>query len=831
MRRLLTFLTVLLVLAGLAIVSTSPAHAGEEKVKRLSVRYDVQADGSIDVRYELDWDFGEKGRRGIEFDIVTREQWTPDPANASAEEQDKDALYVIDDPVVTSPSGAPTQYELSEYDYGSDGSVTLRIGDPERQLDKSRHTYVIEYNMRGGLRTFDDVPELHLDVTGRGYPPIEDFDVTVTAPDGVTKARCLAGYDECEAKVEGGEAKLRGRKPEGTITAVAALEPGSVDNAEPILEDRRLSHPELQREETTHVVDAQGLVHTDSTLVYRLPKQPDDEHSISLDLPARRRFDQERDQVYRYRDVEVEVSDATMDTPTEAPTVSDYHRNKSWQEATSRIRFTTDAPEVTIRVRYVLEGAVVVDGATAALHLRGSVSDHHTPAFRYSWQLPTDPADVALWSRYGSTDDNAISYLEPQVSGTTVSLAQGDFSGSNAWAAITFPASSLKGVPPSLEPSIDFASEQHLEAGWLGGGGGLVGMLLVGLVGRRYTKPRDWRFANTPPGVEGASHEVTRAQRHGPVPVRFEPPEHVDLGTAALVWDRGHHSRHIAAGIVALAAEDRIELRLGSGSQTHHVRKRGRTYMDSSLEDRVFRHLPENGPINEQKLQTLASMLASEARADVVLGGLFSRAGGGWGPRKILMVTLGVIVPAVAWFVYLASMEGGFIPLPPALSGNILIPFGITVGSWIGFGIVLSHPEPPGLSAKGTMVREQMEGFKQYLETAESHQLQFEEGEDIFRKYLPWAVLFGIADRWANACATMAARGDIPSPDTSFTGGVSITRFASDVDSLAAHVTASSSSSSSSSGWSSDGSSGGSSGFSSSSSGGSGGGGTGASSW
>jgi uncharacterized protein (TIGR04222 family) len=65
-------------------------------------------------------------------------------------------------------------------------------------------------------------------------------------------------------------------------------------------------------------------------------------------------------------------------------------------------------------------------------------------------------------------------------------------------------------------------------------------------------------------------------------------------------------------------------------------------------------------------------------------------------------------------------------------------------------------------TADGRAVCDQVEGFKTYLATAEADQLKFEEGEDIFSKYLPWAIIFGLADRWAKICADLVAMGRLP---------------------------------------------------------------------
>src|SRR4051812_45400618 len=62
----------------------------------------------------------------------------------------------------------------------------------------------------------------------------------------------------------------------------------------------------------------------------------------------------------------------------------------------------------------------------------------------------------------------------------------------------------------------------------------------------------------------------------------------------------------------------------------------------------------------------------------------------------------------------------------------------------------------------GRAVCDQVEGFRQYLATAEADQLRFEEGKDIFSRYLPWAIAFNLADRWQRICQQLVDMGRIP---------------------------------------------------------------------
>lgn len=65
-------------------------------------------------------------------------------------------------------------------------------------------------------------------------------------------------------------------------------------------------------------------------------------------------------------------------------------------------------------------------------------------------------------------------------------------------------------------------------------------------------------------------------------------------------------------------------------------------------------------------------------------------------------------------------------------------------------------------SGVGRALTDQVEGFRTYLATAEANQLRFEEGEDIFSRYLPWAIALEMAERWQKLCAQLVAEGRIP---------------------------------------------------------------------
>lgn len=57
----------------------------------------------------------------------------------------------------------------------------------------------------------------------------------------------------------------------------------------------------------------------------------------------------------------------------------------------------------------------------------------------------------------------------------------------------------------------------------------------------------------------------------------------------------------------------------------------------------------------------------------------------------------------------------------------------------------------PQRTSKGVQAWQESLGFKQYLEMAEKDRVKWEEKENLFFQFLPYAMLFGVADKWAKA--------------------------------------------------------------------------------
>ena len=90
-------------------------------------------------------------------------------------------------------------------------------------------------------------------------------------------------------------------------------------------------------------------------------------------------------------------------------------------------------------------------------------------------------------------------------------------------------------------------------------------------------------------------------------------------------------------------------------------------------------------------------------------------------------------------------------------AGLVGIPFVVA-----SFALAIGHRWMPARTGKGSAALDQAVGFKQYIATAEADRMKFAEEENIFAKYLPYAIVFGETTRWAKAFEGMYAEGQQP---------------------------------------------------------------------
>jgi uncharacterized membrane protein YgcG len=308
---------------------------------------------------------------------------------------------------------------------------------------------------------------------------------------------------------------------------------------------------------------------------------------------------------------------------------------------------------------------------------------------------------------------------------------------------------------PHMEPNGAKLSPAERVGAFALAGVSLLSAILSPIIGVLWWRKngRDQRYAGLPPGtvpLAGQDAEVVPNDPDIPIPVAFYPPR-IPVAEAGLLIDGQVDARETAATIIDLAVRGALTVQ-SYGKDDFQVRLVDPNRATAPHEMVLLTSLFDGQPPGTVKdLSVRGSMAeAHESMRDSVRNQVTSR---GWFrkvPSTAATSSFGFGLIVIAIF---ASFAVGFwlllvcIPLLPIL---------------ITFAVIRTKLKRGQRTAEGRAVCDQVEGFRTYLATAEADQLKFEEGEDIFSKYLPWAIIFELADRWAKICGDLVAMGRLP---------------------------------------------------------------------
>lgn len=340
---------------------------------------------------------------------------------------------------------------------------------------------------------------------------------------------------------------------------------------------------------------------------------------------------------------------------------------------------------------------------------------------------------------------------------------------------VAYPPGTFDGAAPILVDRVTWGSFM----GWTGPAGIVAGLVALlggaGVVWRARTRGRDRAYLGLTPGLFPTAAGARRVgpARRRPVAVQFTPPDGVRPGAAGTLLDEVANIHDVHATIIDLAVRGYLTIveKDGADKDTKAWDLHRATDADHAdwtglapFEETVLRALfPGSATVVDMKAagpELAASM--SQAQAELydrvverkwfaASPQLVRRRWAGWGAL--------VLVAGVA----------------------LTVALGLTIGAGaVGLGVVLlgivvlcSAVAAPARTAAGTAVLAQTLGFKKYLETAEAEQLRFEETEDIFSRYLPYAIAFGVAEHWTNVFAEAAAAGHPVATPTWYVGASS----------------------------------------------------------
>jgi len=300
------------------------------------------------------------------------------------------------------------------------------------------------------------------------------------------------------------------------------------------------------------------------------------------------------------------------------------------------------------------------------------------------------------------------------------------------------------------------------------------------------------------------------------VVVEYLPPEDLRPAQMGVLLDERADTLDVTATIVDLAVRGYLHItelpkKGWFGSNDWKLTKKQEANGLNAFEKKVLNSLFETGDEVELSdlrykfatdLATAKNLIYDDAMQRKWFGMKPESARGMWVivAMSVLFFGAGLAVFAGLWF-HRALMPLGLVPAGLAM-------------------LVLSRSMARRTAAGSEMLR-RVVGFRLYIATAEKHRQEFNEQENIFARYLPFAIVFGCVSKWAKAFEGL---DDQVSQSTSSwysgTGAFRVAAFSSGLQGFSSSVSSTLASTRSSSGGS---------GFSGGSSGGGGGGGGGGS--
>ncbi|HEX5331547.1 MAG TPA: DUF2207 domain-containing protein [Cellulomonas sp.] len=392
------------------------------------------------------------------------------------------------------------------------------------------------------------------------------------------------------------------------------------------------------------------------------------------------------------------------------------------------------------------------------------------------WQIPlanlsvtvTGPAEVArvtcFAGPYGSTDPCGSAVASgPTATFTQADVPVGDeFSVVTGWPAGTFPGVGLilSDRPNPLDPVTPTPVTGGLALLVAGAGSAFA-------ISRVRRTGRDRAYLGLTPGLMPAAGQAGTTgyrDKRGPVAVQFSPPKDARAGELGTLLDETADPRDVTATIIDLAVRGFLQIREVPRKDPRRKVKdwelvalnsdrSGLLAFESKLLDELF-GARASVKLSDLKTTFAASMALVQTGLyeDVTSKGWFSHnprtVRREWGAAGAVLLVLGVGG---------AVVSGG-----TGVKGLSLVGGAVAV---VGLLVLALARSAPARTAAGTAVLAEAVGFQRYLETAEANQIRFEEGEDLFSRYLPYAIVFGVAERWAGVFGELAAQGRaVPEP-------------------------------------------------------------------
>lgn len=364
-----------------------------------------------------------------------------------------------------------------------------------------------------------------------------------------------------------------------------------------------------------------------------------------------------------------------------------------------------------------------------------------------------EPQQVGCWVGQGSTQECDVKAANP----TTATFQQATLNaGEPMTIAVAYPAGTFPTAKIKLQDNNPFRAAFAFTPLNVGGGiATLVGGLgIAGWALRRHG--RDEQYYGLTPGLTPPPNADVQIgpRRKRPVAVQFTPPKGFHVGAIGTLLDEVADSVDITASMVDLAVRGYLTITPEGDSKASDNFRLRRTDKPIGDLDRFDQYLMDSLFADGDDVWTEDLDYEFTQRVSTMRDLLYQDVmGKGWFRRNPSTVRNSWM--ALGGMILTAGLGLG------TWAVTAFSPFGIICLALVILGIVLFSlsGRAPARTAKGTAILDQTLGFKTYMATAEANQIRFEAGEDVFSKYMPYAIVFGLVDRWTAIFAELAAAG------------------------------------------------------------------------
>lgn len=471
-------------------------------------------------------------------------------------------------------------------------------------------------------------------------------------------------------------------------------------------------------------------------------------HGPFISLPLRQEVLDDPD-VWRMLDVEVESVTSRTGANTEVFEEVD--------NGVLLVRVGREGETFTGVQNYVITYRIT--GLIAPNQAQSGLDELNWNAIGTGWQVPIrqarvrveGPAEVSRTACFsGPSFDNPCDHSQE---GNTATYAASDLGTNGAGMQVVagFPAGTFVGAEPRYTKRPNFGNmfpATPLTAGLTA----VLALVGVGTVIHQVRRRgRDHAYLGLTPGLAPAPGEEAKVgtAKRQPVTVQFHPPRGATPGEIGVLIDARADNRDVTGAIIDLAVRGHLHIDQVGKKTWNFTRLQTRDRLaafEEDLVDRLF-HGQRSVTTDDMKDKAYAGVLTDTRTSlyrQVTERGWFHRRPDHAKLAAIVIGALLVFGGLIAGFVLGLALGWGLIGAALVVTGLLLIALAKVM---------------PARTAEGSAMLSQAKGFELYLRTAEADQIRFEEGIDVYSRYLPYAIVFGVAERWTKVFEKLAAAG------------------------------------------------------------------------